>query len=259
MMTVQGKNMARALEAIGSNMNDLLKLAVETHGGLDRWNRFATLTATASITGALWQFKGTGDLLTRVSVEALLHEQRVTTRLVGRDKRLLFTPQRVASETEDGRLLEARFDPRAAFRGHRQESAWDDLHVAYFSSYALWTYLTIPFLYTYPGFVTEELPPWREDGETWRPLKVTFPESVASHTREQVSYFGEDGLLRRHEYTVDVMDGARGVNYASASRDVDGILVPTKRRVYAYDDRKNKIPEPLLVAIDFSDIAFAER
>ena len=83
---------------------------------------------------------------------------------------------------------------------------------------------------------------WREDGETWRPLKVTFPDSVVSRTREQVSYFGEDGLLRRHQYTVDVLDGARGVNYASDYREVDGIMVPTKRRVYAYDDRKNKIP-----------------
>jgi hypothetical protein len=202
--------------------------------------------------------KRTADLLTQVSVEALLHEQRVTTYLVGRNKRLVFTPQRVTSETEDGRLLEARDDPRSAFRGHRQETPWDDLHVAYFNSYALWTYLTIPFLYTYPGFVTEELPPWREDGETWRPLKATFPDSVASHSREQVSYFGEDGLLRRHEYTVDVIDGARGVNYASDYRDVDGILVPTTRRVYAYDDRKNRISAPLLVSIDFGDIAFAE-
>jgi hypothetical protein len=217
------------------------------------------VTATASITGALWQLKRTAHLLTQVSVEALLDEQDVTTHLLGWNKRLVFTPQRVASETEDGRLLEARDDPRAAFHGHLPETAWDELHVAYFNSYALWTYLTIPFLYTYTGFVTEERPPWREDGETWRPLKVTFPESVTSHTREQVSYFGEDGLLRRHEYTVDVLDGARGVNYASDYREVDGIMVPTKRRVYAYDDRKNKIPAPLLVAIDFGAIAFAER
>jgi hypothetical protein len=240
-------------------VNDLLALAVGAHGGLSRWNRLTKLTATASITGALWQLKRTADLLRQVSVEALLHEQGVTTHLVGRNKRLVFTSQRVASETEDGRLLEARNDPRAAFRGQRQETSWDELHVGYFNSYALWTYLTIPFLYTYPGFATEELPPWREDGEIWRPLKVTFPDSVASHTREQVSYFGEDGLLRRHQYTVDVLDGARGVNYASDYRDVDGIMIPTKRRVYAYDDQKNKIPAPLLVAIDFGEIAFMER
>jgi hypothetical protein len=32
--------------------------------------------------------------------------------------------------------------------------------MAYFNSYALWNYLTIPFLYTYSGFVIEELRTW---------------------------------------------------------------------------------------------------
>ena len=68
-------------------MNELLTLAVGAHGGLSRWNRFTALSAMVSITGALWRFKSTADLLTQVSVEALLHEQRVTTHLVGRSKR----------------------------------------------------------------------------------------------------------------------------------------------------------------------------
>ena len=50
-------------------MDELLAQAVEAHGGLSRWNRLATLTATASITGALWRLKRTADLLTQVSVE----------------------------------------------------------------------------------------------------------------------------------------------------------------------------------------------
>ena len=129
--------------------------------------------------------------------------------------------------------------------------------MAYFDSYALWTYLTIPFLYTYPGFVTEELSPWEEDGEVWRPLKATFPDNIASHTREQISYFGEDGLLRRHEYVVDIMGGARGINYAYDYRKVDGVMVPVTRRVVAFDDDKRKIPDPVLVAINIHEIAFS--
>jgi len=42
--------------------------------------------------------------------------------------------------------------------------------------------LTTPFLYTYDGFITEEISPIQVNGETWRRLKVTFPESVKSHT-----------------------------------------------------------------------------
>jgi len=47
-------------------------------------------------------------------------------------------------------------------------------------------------------------------------LEVTFPKEYAAHTRVQYSYFGEDGLLRRHLYTVDVLGGAPGANYASS-------------------------------------------
>jgi hypothetical protein len=53
----------------------------------------------------------------------------------------------------------------------------------------------------------EEIDPWEEDGETWRWLKVIFPDQIASQTRQQVSYFGPDGLMRRHDYTVDVPAG----------------------------------------------------
>jgi hypothetical protein len=39
-------------------MNDLLKLAVEAHGGLDRWNKVKAIKVAASITGGIWYVKG---------------------------------------------------------------------------------------------------------------------------------------------------------------------------------------------------------
>ena len=240
-------------------MNDLLQLAVDAHGGLSRWNQLKTVRASLSITGAIWHLKGKPDVLKDVSIEAELHQERLTTHFNGQGKRTVFEPNRITIETETGQVLESHGDPRSAFRGHTQQTPWDGMHVAYFSSYALWNYLTIPFLYTYPGFVTEELAPWEENGEQWRPLKVFVPDSIASHSREQVACFGPDGLLRRHEYTVDVMGGASGLNYAADDAKVDGIVVPMKRRVYAADANKHKIPEPVLVAIDIRDISFSDR
>ena len=35
-------------------MDDLLKLAIEAHGGLERWRQFKEARASVSITGALW-------------------------------------------------------------------------------------------------------------------------------------------------------------------------------------------------------------
>jgi hypothetical protein len=237
-------------------MNELLKFALEAHGGLKRWTELREIRADLSVTGALWQIKNQMDTLKQIRIEAGLRQQRMTTHILGQNKRLHFTPDSVSAETEDGTLLERRDQPRASFNGQQLQTPWDDLHVTYFNSYALWTYFTIPFLYTYPGFVAEELPPWEENGETWRPLSVLFPEEIASHTQKQISYFGPDGLLRRHEYTVDVLGGAKGVNYASEYSIVNGISVPMKRRVYAYDAAKQKIPETVLVAIDIHEIAF---
>jgi hypothetical protein len=238
-------------------MNDLSSAAVNAQGKLSRWNQLKTVTATLSITDAIWEVKGKPDALEDLSIEAQLQKESLTTHFNGQGKRTVFEPNRITVQTESGRIVGSRDDPRSAFRGHTQQTPWDDMHLAYFSSYALWIYLTIPFLYTYPGFVTEELGPWEESGEQWRPLKVIVPDSIASHSREQVAYFGPDGLLRRHEYTVDIMGGAAGLNYAADYRNVDGIMVPTKRRAYAPDGNKQKIPNPVLVAIDIRDITFS--
>jgi hypothetical protein len=125
--------------------------------------------------------------------------------------------QRLTLETLDGKVIESRDNPRGAFIGRKAETPWDKLHVAYFSSYALWTYFSSPFLYTLPGFDTEEITPWHENGETWRRLKVIFPNTVAGHVKEQVTYFGPDGLMRRHDYTVEILGGATGANRLGVS------------------------------------------
>jgi hypothetical protein len=235
-------------------MNDLLKLAVEAHGGLERWNKVKTVKAAASITGAIWYVKGKGDSLKDVIVIADAKSERVTMDFPGQNKRSIFEPDRIVIEQADGRMIEARDQPEKSFEGQKRETPWDDIHVAYFSGEALWTYLTTPFLYTYPGFESEEIAALQVGRETWRRLKVTFPTYVKSHAHVQISCFGPDGLLRRHDYTVDILGGATGLNYASEYKEVDGIIVPTKRRIYAWIGDYEKVDEPLLVAIDLSDI-----
>jgi hypothetical protein len=235
-------------------MNDLLESAIAAHGGLDRWNQITSITVDASIAGALWYVKGKPDALNNVRLEVCTGQQRLIMDFVGQDKRSVFEPSRVVIERRDGALIDARDDPERSFDGHQLETPWDDLHLAYFTGEALWTYLNVPFLYARPGFTTEEIPPIEVDGETWRRLKVTFPEHIKSHTREQISCFGPDGLLRRHDFTIDVIGGATGLLYATDYRNVDGIVIPTTRRGYAWQGDYQLVPEPLLVAIDMGEI-----
>ncbi|HEX2775360.1 MAG TPA: hypothetical protein VHN10_01845 [Candidatus Acidoferrales bacterium] len=238
-------------------MNDLLDLAVKAHGGLERWNKVKSVKVAASITGAIWFVKSKGDVLKNVVMTIATKKERLTTDFPGQDKRTIFEPARIVMEKANGTLIDARDDPEKSFRGQQRETPWDDIDVAYFCGEALWTYLNTPFLYTHEGFATEEVSSIQVEGEKWRRLKVTFPDSVKSHSREQTSCFGPDGLLRRHDYTVDILGGATGLNYASEYRDVDGIIVPTKRRIYAYEGDYQVVKEPLLVAIDMGEISLA--
>ena len=235
-------------------MNDLLQTALSAHGGLERWHDVNTIKVAASITGAIWFVKSQGDYLKNVVMTVDTKQEKLTTDFPGQDKRFVFQPQKLMMEHADGTTIQVREDPEESFVGQVRETPWDDLQVAYFQGEALWTYLTTPFLYTYEGFATKEISPIQVDNETWRRLHVTFPETVKSHTREQISCFGPDGLLRRHDYTVDILGGATGLNYASQYRNVNGIVFPTKRRIYAYEGDYRLVPEPLLVSIEMAEI-----
>ena len=235
-------------------MNDLLESAVAAHGGLDRWNELSAITVTASISGALFDVKGKADAVKDVRFEANTRRQLLAMDYVGQDKQSVFEPSRVVIQRRDRAPIDARDEPERSFDGHQLETPWDDVHLAYFTGEALWTYLTMPFLYTWPGFSTEEIAAIEVDGETWRRLKVTFPEHIKSHTREQISCFGPDGLLRRHDFTIDILGGAPGMLYAADYRDVGGIKIPATRRGFAWQGDYQRIPEPLLVAIDMGEI-----
>jgi hypothetical protein len=252
--TIDGLPVEQTVRQTNAVKNELLDVAVKAHGGLERWSKVAAIQVTASITGAIWFVKGKGDFLKNVVLTAETRKQRLTVGFPGQDKRAIFEPNRIVIERVDGTLIESRDDPEKSFERQQRETPWDDIQVSYFVGEALWTYLNTPFLYTHDGFITEEISSIQVERETWRRLKVTFPDNVKSHSKEQISCFGPDGLLRRHDYTVDILGGATGLNYASDYRDVDGIKVPTKRRVYGYEGDYQLMKEPLLVAIDMGEI-----
>jgi hypothetical protein len=238
-------------------MNDLLTFAVQAHGGLKRWSRVEAVTVAASITGETWKVKNKPDYLKNVLFEVETKRERVTMEFPDQDKRSVFEPNRVEMQRRDGTIVATRDDPETSFYRQDQFTPWDDIDVAYFSGEALYTYCNTPFLCTYDGFASEEISPMQVDGETWRRLKVTFPDSTKSHTKTQIFCFGPDGLLRRQDYTVDVLGGVPGFNYASDYRDVDGIIIPTTRRVYAHEGGDQQVNEPLLVQIEMADITLA--
>jgi len=238
-------------------MNDLLQRAVAAHGGLDRFNQFQHVFADLSIGGTLWSLKG-GQERDHVHVTVELHQEHASfapSRLP--NQRVVFTPQRVAIETNQGTVVEERANPRAAFASDTLETPWDVLDRFYFSGYAMWTYLTVPFSLTWAGFEVAEIEPWQEQHETWRRLEVRFPPSIASHSTEQTFFFGADGLLRRHDYELEIAGNTPAAHYVSDYQDISGIMLPTKRRVFMRQPDNTPALDSVVISIDLSDIRFA--
>jgi hypothetical protein len=236
----------------------LLDAVLDAHGGFDRWSRFTTVEATIVTGGKLWELKGQPqDPAPRQMIIELQREWASVRPFGAADQRTDFTPDRIAIEKLDGRVVAERENPRQAFAGHELTTPWDPLHRAYFNGYALWTYLTTPFLLALPGFAVTEIDPVDEKGQKWRGLQAQFPERFVSHSRLQEFYFDTDNHLRRHDYRVDVAGGFAAIQYVYDIVEADGIKLPSKRRAYRCDADGRLIPDELMVSIDLADIHFA--
>jgi hypothetical protein len=234
----------------------LLAEALDAHGGLARWRQFTSLSATVVTGGAFWGMKNIDQDADprRVTVD-LAHEHASLAPFGDPDWSLVFVPDRIAIESSGGEVIAERRDPRASFAGHDVDTPWDPLHRAYFSGYALWTYLTAPFVLAQPDVEVAAIAPIVADGETWRGLRARFPARIATHSTEQDFYFGPDGLLRRHDYHVDVAGGFAAAHLVSDFVEAQGLRFPTRRRAYQRSDDLQPILDPVMVSIDLSDFA----
>ena len=238
-------------------MNKLLAEILDAHGGMNRWNEYHKVEATIVSGGGLFQLKGIPQDSAPRRMSVWLHEERSSVMPFGApDQRTMYTPQRIAIEKLDGTLVAERLAPKDSFAGHQMNTPWDPLHRAYFNGEALWTYLTTPFLLAMDGVKVEETAPWWEDRETWRVLRAYFPGAIDTHSEIQDFFFGEDLMLRRHDYQVNVAGGFAAAQLTSDYVVANGIHLPTRRRAYTRGPDRRPILEMLMVSIDLSEVKF---
>jgi len=238
-------------------MNQLLANVLDAHGGLNRWNNYQKVEASIMTGGGFFALKGMLQDSTPRRMSVWLHEERSSVLPFGApDQRTMFTPERIAIEKLDGTVVAERHAPKDSFAGHQMSTPWDPLQRAYFNGEALWTYLTTPFLLAMNSVRVEETAPWQEGEETWRVLRAYFPGSIDTHSQIQDFFFGEDLMLRRHDYTVNIAGGFAAAQLTSDYVVANGIHLPTKRRAYTRGPDRQPIKEMLMVSIDLSDVQF---
>lgn len=234
-------------------MSELIKMAVDAHGGEARWRRAAGIKVRFNFFGGLLDLKGfPGHWQPTASIN--LRQPRTVFEGFGPPGELwTFTPDRVWIAAPDGTITTTREHPRDSFAGHVRETPWDALHLTYFLGYALWNYLTAPFLFLDPGFRTQELAPHAEGPETWRVLEVTYPPQVHAHTAVQRFYFDDEGMLKRLDYTTDVLGGV-AAHYCYDPKAFSGLLMPTLRRVVRRTEQGPLLSGRTSFLLDYIDV-----
>jgi hypothetical protein len=212
-------------------MNCLLASILDAHGGMDRWNGYDKVEARIVSGGGFFALKNVLQDANPRRMTVWLHEEHSSVWPYGApDQRTMFTPELIAIEKLDGTRVAERPAPRDSFCRASDVHAMGLAASCHFNGEALWTYLTTPFLVAMEGVRIEETEPWREGAETWRVLRAYFPGSIETHSLVQDFFFGEDLVLRRHDYSVNIAGGFPAAQLTTDYVVANGIRLPTKRR-----------------------------
>jgi hypothetical protein len=243
-------------------MDELLSQVLEAHGGLDRWDQVTQITAHLSAGGPFWAGRGWPDILADTTVTLDAHREQITFAPFGvpeRQSSFSVDPERIVISNTSGDILDERCDPRGSFPSEfdPRSTLWDAVQVAYFTSYAMWNYLTAPFVFTYPDVEAKEIDPWQEAGETWRRLAVTFPPSIANHNPDQIFYYDEKYMQRRMDYSPQVTGRLPIAHYTHDPKTFDGFVFPTRRLVHRHDQHGIADQSLAVITLDLDDITVA--
>jgi hypothetical protein len=124
---------------------------------------------------------------------------------------------------------------------------------------ASWNYLVTPFLFMRDDFKFEILEPLSAESEYPLQLQVAFPQDLPTHCNKQIFYFDRNYLLRRLDYTAQVVSRwARAAHICENYQDFDGFKIPTKRRVLPLLIGNKPLAGPVIVAIDIHELQLKE-
>ena len=237
----------------------LLDEVLDAHGGAERWDSVREIRADVRTGGFLPRTRFRGDALADYHLRVEMAEQHaIIEPFPGAGRRGVFDSGAVRIDDERGQPVETRDDPRHHFfgrRGLRRNLRWDALDTTYFAGYAMWNYMTTPYLLTRDGVEAREGEEWSENGERWRRLEVDFPPQLHTHSPHQTFYVDDRGTIRRQDYTAEVIGSiAHAAHYCDDHKDFDGLVFPTKRRVYPRKRNNKPRGRPTIVWIELDEV-----
>ena len=237
----------------------LLREVMDAHGGFAAWHGAKTVHAVMSTGGLLFLMRTTRDAFRRTEVVVQLRSPRTELKDFPRGGCTgFFEPGRAWIEGRDGKIVAERVNPRASFRGIRKQLHWDHLDSVYFAGYAVWNYITAPYLLCRSDVTVAEGATCHDKGERWRGLTASFPKAFPTHNLQQAFYFDRRAYLRRHDYHAEVIGPyAVASHYCDDHRKFGKGVFPTRRRVVPRTGSGKTLPFPTLVWIHVHEAELA--
>ncbi len=194
---------------------------MEAHGGLELFESVTTIAACLTrLDGFVPRTKGLGRLSEPSRIVADLSAGVVKLSDFPRSGESAEYLKEGVVRTPGG---ECR-DPRSLFSGLKKYGRWSQKEACYFFGYALMHYWTLPFSLREAALLAHD--------DSKRRLTVRFAPERHTHSAVESFVFDEHGLLRRHDYTADIIGRfATGAHYSRNYRDVSGLQVAGTRDV----------------------------
>lgn len=236
----------------------LLDETIEAHGGRDRWRAVDENQFSLSSGGLAFLSRSQPFALKNLKVRLRPHQRET---VLGDFPRASWqgnwSPDCVRISDPEGRLRVERRDPRSHFRGLVNQVYWDKLDILYFAGYALWNYLSFPFVLEEPGVVVTQ-----SGGRSGSPrLDAVFDPSFPTHSARQSFRLDSSRRLVRHDYTAHVIGPwAAAANFCLASVEVEGLPFYSRRKVYPRPGGyEAAVRFPALVWIEIDDLQVKGR
>jgi hypothetical protein len=162
----------------------LLDDVIAAHGGRERWRQVDTIEANLSSGGLAFALHLQPRALLNLKVAVRPHAREVVLGdYVHPGWRGVWTGDEVRILDDQGKTAAQRSQPRMSFSRLDRQVRWDKLDMLYFAGYALWNYLSFPFILEAPGVsLTESKRPQTRGA---RRIDARFDPGIPTHSTLQ--------------------------------------------------------------------------
>ncbi len=215
--------------------NDLINRICNAHGGLDRWKLVESIQLELDIFGPILITRFKSPWLSNIVANIFTDKPYVSFHNFPEEGHTgIFDGFNVYIYNQNDNVYTQRNYRNSDELKTKPRLHWDHLDIIYFLGYALWNYSCSPYIFSNRGFECFQGDDWIEkDGSVLNTLHVRYPSDIPTHSRNQIFYFDQKGLLTRNDYTSEIISPlAIGSHYCREYRNVEGLNFATHRTVF---------------------------